>query len=336
MTGDSLPHVVQVGLGPLGERVVADLCGRGLARVVEAVDADIELAGRHLGDLVRGASQDVIVRSSVAEIRDWTGIRAAIVTTSSDLELCMDTFRALLPHGLAVVSTCEELSWPWLRHPILAQELDELCVRHGSRILGTGINPGFLMDTLPVAVTQLCNKVRSIRVERVQDAALRRLPFQRKVGIGLDADEFDARVQDGSLRHVGLGESLHFVAHFLGWKLDRWEEDLEPVPAEHETDSGLGTIPPGKMRGVRQTARGWVGGQQVVELVFLAAAGEPHPHDRIEVDGDPSLDLRFAGGVHGDLATSAVVLNSLAPLLAARPALHTMGSLPIPGCKQLG
>ena len=192
------------------------------------------------------------------------------------------------------------------------------------------------MDTLPVAVTHLCNKVRSVKVERVQDAALRRLPFQRKVGIGLDDDAFDARVQDGSLRHVGLGESLHFLAHFLGWKLDRWEEDLVPVRAEHDTDSGLGVVPTGKIRGVKQTARGWVGNTQVAELVFLAAAGEPSPHDRIVVDGEPSLDLRFSGGVHGDLATSAVVLNSIAPLLEARPALHTMGSLPIPGSKQRG
>lgn len=331
---DASPHVVQVGLGPLGQRLVADGCSRGVVRVVEAIDSDIELAGRRLGEVVRGAPDDVVIRSSVDAIPDWTGIRAAIVTTSSDLELCMDTFRALLTRGLAVVSTCEELSWPWLRHPVLAQELDELCIRHRGRILGTGINPGFLMDTLPVAVTQLCNKVRSIKIERVQDAALRRLPFQRKVGIGLDASGFDARVSDGSLRHVGLGESLHFVAHFLGWKLDRWEEDIRPVLAEHEIESGLGVVPVGKVRGVRQTARGWIDGSPVIELVFVAAAGEPAPHDRIEIDGEPSLDLRFAGGVHGDLATSAVVLNSLAPLLEARPALHTMGSLPIPGCRQ--
>jgi len=185
------------------------------------------------------------ILGSVEEIEDWSAIRCAVVTTRSDLELCMDTFRALLKRGCSVISTCEELSWPWLRHPILAQELHELAVRHRARIVGTGINPGFLMDALPVALTGACHRVDSLRVERFQDAGKRRLPFQRKVGVGLSVEQFEARVAEGTLRHVGLGESLHFLAHFLGWRIERWEESIKPVLAQADLESDLGPVPSG-------------------------------------------------------------------------------------------
>lgn len=324
--------ILQVGLGPLGQRIATDLERRGLGRVVAAVDPGPDKVGRDLAELVEGAERGVPVVSSIEEVGDFSRIRCALVTTLSDLELCMDTFRGLLARGAAVVSTCEELSWPWLRHPILAQELQELAVKNGGRILGTGVNPGFLMDALPVAATTACESVRSIRIARVQDARPRRIPFQRKIGAGLDDAEFARRKADGSLRHVGLGESLHFVAHYLGWHVERWEETLEAVKAEAQLESGLGPIPAGHARGVRQTATGWVAGEPALELVFQAAIGEPDPYDKITITGEPGLELVIPGGVHGDTATSAIVLNSIRPLLAAAPGLHTMASLPLQGC----
>jgi len=324
--------VAHVGLGPLGLEIVRAAHERGAARVAIAIDSAPALVGRDLSELVAGLPPGVRVRPSPLAISDWTGVRLALVTTSSDLELCMDTFRELLTRGVSVVSTCEELAWPWLRHPVLAQELHELCVRHRVRIVGTGVNPGYLMDALPVALTHACHRVRHVRVERVQDAARRRLPFQRKVGVGLSPEEFEARASAGSLRHVGLGESLHLLAYHAGLTLERWEESLEPVLAERETPSGLGPVPAGHARGVLQVARGFTGGKAVIELVFRAGAGEPRSYDRVQVDGDPPLDVTFEGGVHGDVATAAIVLNTLRPLLAAEPGLHTMASLPLAGC----
>jgi 4-hydroxy-tetrahydrodipicolinate reductase len=329
-------QILHVGLGPLGQRVVADLLRRGLGRVVAAVDPAPALAGRDLAQVVPGLPTGVRVRASLEEVSEWPRIRCAVVTTRSDLELCMDTFRALLTRGCSVVSTCEELAWPWLRHPVLAQELHELAVRGGARIVGTGINPGFLMDALPVAATSACHSVRSVRVERIQDAGKRRLPFQRKVGVGLALDEFERRVAAGTLRHVGLGESLHFLAHFLGWRIERWQETIEPILAEQNLASDLGPVPAGAARGVRQEARGWVDGRLALELVFQAALGEAEPRDRAVIEGEPPVELVVPGGVHGDTATSALVLNVIRPLLAAEPGLHSMASLPLQGCVSAG
>jgi len=323
--------VALIGLGPLGRKVATDLLRRKLGRVVAAIDSDERLVGKDLSEVVSVAPSGTIVRSVPGEVEDWTGVRCAIVTTRSDLELCIDTFRDLLTRGCNVISTCEELSWPWLRHPILAQELHELAVRHRARILGTGINPGFLMDALPVALSTACHTVARVRIERIQDASSRRIPFQRKIGVGLDEAAFAERVSEGVLRHVGLGESLHFVAHYLGKKLDRWEESIEPVFAERALESGLGPVAAGQARGVRQVGRGYVGDDAVIEMVFHAALDEPNPVDRVVIEGEPPLEMEIKNGVHGDVATSAVLLNSIRPLIVAEPGLHTMASLPLQG-----
>ena len=324
-------RILQVGLGPLGRRIGGDLAARGLGRVVAAVDPGPQLAGRPVPELVRDADPGQ-VRAAIEELPAGERYDAALVTTLSDLDLVMPTLRELLDRGLTVVSTCEELAWPWLRHPVHAQELDERAVRGGGRVLGTGINPGFLMDAFPVAVSTVCAEVRSVRVTRLQDAALRRVPFQRKIGAGLDGAAFAAKRADGSLRHVGLGESLHLLGHQLGLRPERWEEQLEAVPAERALECDLGPIPAGHAAGVRQVARGWIGERLVLELIFQAAVGQADPHDRVEIDGDPAVDLTWRGGVHGDTATSAIVLNSIRALRAAPPGLHTMSTLPMQGC----
>ncbi len=232
-----------------------------------------------------------------------------------------------------MVSTCEELSWPWLRHPVAAATLHELALKHDARLLGTGVNPGFLMDLLPVVATTLCQRVQALRIERIQDASTRRIPFQQKIGAGLSPEAFEERVANGVLRHVGLGESLHAVAHYLGIKLERWEESLEPVLATRTTACELGEIPAGHAAGVHQEARGFdAAGNMPIELIFHAAIGTEQPRDAVHIDGDPSFKIEIPGGVHGDTATSAVVLNSIRPLLAAERGLHTMSSLPTQGC----
>jgi 4-hydroxy-tetrahydrodipicolinate reductase len=323
-------RILHVGLGPLGVKIVSDLHERGLGRVVAAVDVSPALAGRRLADVVPGLPSDCVVRGELdADARTYD---AAIVTTSSDMAACAPTFRALLERGATVVSTCEELSWPYLRHARLAAELDGLARQTGGRLLGTGVNPGFLMDAFPVAATAISRSVRAVEVHRFQDASSRRIPFQKKIGVGLDDAQFAAQVAAGTLRHVGLGESLHFVAARLGLKVARWEEDIAPVYADRDLASGLGPVREGRICGVRQEARGYDAHRLVVNLKFQASIGLADPHDRVIVDGVPAIDLVWKGGVQGDVATSAITLNSIRSLLAAGPGLHTMATIPLVSC----
>ncbi|HZW06001.1 MAG TPA: hypothetical protein VFF65_02665 [Phycisphaerales bacterium] len=324
-------RILHVGFGPLGQRIVGDVYARRLGEVAALVDTSRELAGRKLRDYVPQAKTDVPVTASLDEALVSGRFDAAVVTTSSDLRRCMDVFRSLLSAGLPVVSTCEELVFPWLRHAGLAQELDSIARRTGGRIMGTGVNPGAMMDTIPVFVTAVCSKVQSVEVHRIQDATTRRVPFQKKIGAGLDDAQFAQGIKDGWLRHVGLGESMHFVAHYLGLPFEEWGETIEPVKATRQLQCGLGTIEPGRAAGVRQVAVGTRAGKPVITMVFQAAIGQtdPAPQDRVIIRGEPNIDVSFSGGVHGDIATSAMTLNAIPSLLNAPPGLHTSATVPL-------
>lgn len=324
-------RILHIGFGPLGRKVVADLYARRLGEVTALVDLAPDLRGRKLRDFISTATNDPTIEPSLEKALASGRFDAAIVTTSSDLRVCAETFRTLLAAGLPVVSTCEELIFPWLRHAALAQELDQLAKRHGGKLIGTGVNPGAMMDTIPVFCTSVCHKVHSVEVHRIQDATTRRIPFQKKIGATLDDAAFAKGISDGWLRHVGLGESLHFVAHYLGLPFDRWEESIEPVKATKDTTCGLGPIPAGRAVGVRQVAKGYRGKEAVITMVFQAAIGQsdPRPQDRVIIKGEPVLDVVFEGGVHGDVATSAMTLNAIQSLLAAPPGLHTSATVPL-------
>jgi 2,4-diaminopentanoate dehydrogenase len=324
-----MQRILHIGVGPLGQRIMSELIERKLGTLVGVVDVSPEIAGQPVNKFAKGASADLRVVPSLEAFKDWDQVDACVVTTSSDLRACAATFRTLIEHGKAVVSTCEELVFPWLRHKALADELHALAMKNGGKLLGTGVNPGFLMDALPTFATAVCKSVRGIRVYRIQDASSRRIPFQKKIGVGLSEEEFRRKTADGSLRHVGLGESLHFLSHYIGIPIERCEEDLGPVRAERDIVSALGVVPKGGISGVRQVARGYHDEGVSIHLEFQAAVGQLDPYDRIVIDGEPSMDLVINGGVHGDVATCAITLNAVARLRAAAPGLHTMATVPL-------
>ena len=330
MSGRLEDHtIVQVGLGPVGVRIAQDVLDRGIGRLVAGIDPSPDLCGRSLADILSRPLVDTPVVAHVGEVEPVPD--CAIVATQSRVDACMPLFRELLERGIRVVSTCEELVFPWLNHPKLAQELDTLARANDTAILGTGVNPGFLMDLLPAAATSVCRDVRTISVHRIQDAQPRRGPFQEKIGAGLTPAQFEERVAGGAFGHVGLGESIHLLAETLGLDFDRWHEHISPVIATGEMESAMGLIAHGDVCGILQFAHAFSDDEKIIELVFQAAVGEPNPHDRIHVDGDPPVDLVIKGGVHGDIATAAIVVNALRPLVVAPPGLHTMASLPVPG-----
>ena len=295
--------ILYIGYGALGRMIVEDIRKSGVGEIVGIVDPAVGDALPHL-----------------TAVNDWTQIDIAVVTTSSDLSACASTLLELLERGLPVVSTCEELAWPWLRHGKLARKLDEVARKNGGRLVGTGVNPGFLMDAFPLLASRVARRVDRVTVHRIQDATTRRLPFRQKIGAGLAEDAFAAKVASGALRHVGLGESLHFLAHYMDLPIDDWEETIEPVRDIN-----------GQIKGVRQIARGMRGDDCPLELLFQAAVGQDDPHDRVAIHGDPDLEVSWRGGVHGDIATSSMVISTMAPLCAAQPGLHTMATLPLTG-----
>jgi hypothetical protein len=197
-------------------------------------------------------------------------------------------------------------------------------------VLGTGVNPGFTMDALPIMLTAACERVDAIRVERVQDARIRRLPFQQKIGAGLTREEFQARVELGTVRHVGLTESVRMIAEALGWKLDKVTDVIGPKIAEASVSSQFLSVPAGRVCGIIQDGTGYRKGEPVIVLHMEAYLGSPETYDAVKITGSPALHMKVAGGFHGDIVTAAITVNSIPKVMKAAPGLHTMRDLELP------
>jgi hypothetical protein len=325
-------RVMHIGLGPIGAGVVRQVASRKGLKIVSAVDVDPAKAGRDLGDVCGlGRKIDVKVTSDIKKAIRATRPDVAVLCTSSSLKKVIPEFSAVLTEKVPIVSTTEELAYPVRRNAAPARTIDRLAKRAKVAVLGTGVNPGFVMDALPIALTGVCETVTAIEVDRVQDARIRRLPFQKKIGAGLTRDEFMAKVKDGSVRHVGLAESITMIADALGWKLDRVTDEIQPKMAEARVSSQFLTVEPGFVCGIVQDGVGYRKGEPIIKLHMEAYLGAPESFDAVRIHGNPPLSMKLAGGVHGDVATASIVVNSIPKIVDARPGLRTMRDMVLPG-----
>lgn len=317
---------VHIGLGPMG----ANLCKLALQTTgVELVGAVERInLGKDVGEIV-GLDKKIGVT-----LTDDLGAALArkpdvvLHSTLSSLTLVKEQLATVIRAGVNVVSTCEELSYPWQTHPGIAAELDALAKQHRVTVLGTGVNPGFCMDTFPIVMTGVCQRVDKIRVARIQDASSRRLPFQKKIGAGCSPTEFEALKASGKLRHVGLRESAEMIAAAMGWTLTEYGETIDPIMAEHETRSPYLVVQPGQAAGVEQIAVGRMHGTEVIRMEFRAYLGAPGSHDTVYITGLPNMEATIKGGVQGDVATAAMAVNAMPRVIQAAPGLLTMKDVP--------
>jgi 4-hydroxy-tetrahydrodipicolinate reductase len=329
-------RVVQMGLGPLGQKVVRFALERGGIDIVAGVDPDPAKFGKDLGRICSLKPLGIFVGEDLKSALKRKRADVAIMTTVSSLKDMEGQIEEATRAKLNIVSTCEELSFPWNTQPRIARRIDRLCKSFGVACVGTGVNPGFLMDYLPCVLSSVCQKISKVTVTRIQDASSRRIPFQQKIGAGLTGPQFKAKAAEGTLRHVGLVESVHMIAHAIGWKLDRTHETLKPVIAGEKITSGYVKIDPGVACGVEQIARGYLGKKLVIKLHFRAAVGEKESFDSVEIAGIPSIRSIIPGGVNGDIATCAIVINAVRAIGGVRPGLKTMLDLPAPSFFQRG
>jgi 2,4-diaminopentanoate dehydrogenase len=323
-------RVIQMGLGPIGRRVVEYLAEHRGFELVGALDIDPALRGRDAGEVSGIDKVGVSVSDDTAATLAMPA-DVVVLTTASDLAGLMPQLETCIAAGKSVVSTCEELAHPFETSPEAAVRIDRLAKKHDVVVLGTGVNPGFLMDALPTFLSSVCRDVRSVRVERYQDASIRRLPFQQKIGAGLTPEEFEAKREAGHIRHVGFTESIRMIARALGWELDRIEDGVSAVVADKPVRSRFIEVAPGMCAGLRQLGRGWVKNQTepIITLELQAYIGHPDPHDTVVIDGTPPIRSTIMGGVDGDVATCSMVINAIGAALSAPPGLRTMLDIPL-------
>jgi 2,4-diaminopentanoate dehydrogenase len=322
--------VIHVGLGPIGQNIARLTLETEGLQVVGAADLSPSLSGKDLGGVL-GLTRRVRVKvaSDPARFLRKTRADVAVLSTSSSLKAIKPQLVALLERGMNVVTTCEEMAFPTPEHLPAFRELDKLAQRKKVSVLSTGVNPGYAMDALALMLTAPCSSVNRVSVTRIVDARTRRLPLQRKVGAGLNLAQFRRAITEGTVRHVGLVESAHMIASALGWKLEKVDETLEPAIAPRDLETDFLRIPAGSAAGIKQIARGYRDGVLAVNLDLQMYVGAEFPRDHVLVDGTPPIDMTITGGIAGDMATAAIVVNSIPKLMAARPGLLTMRDLPL-------
>jgi len=323
-------RVVQYGIGPIGASIVRLMRQKASLEIVGAIDKDPGKAGRDLGEVVGApdAPWGIVVLADAAAALERP-VDVVVHSTSSYLENVMDQLLGCLSSGCCVVSTCEELAYPWRKHPGLSEKLDAAAKEEGVALVGTGVNPGFVMDKLVLTLSAVSQKVDSAKAVRVVDASKRRLPLQKKIGAGMTPEEFRAQVAAGIIKHHGLPESTAMIADGLGISLDDISETIEPVITEETVKTEFLEVTPGQVAGVHQIARGTSGGKEKIYLELKMYVGAKEPADTIELKGEPNISLVIPGGTHGDVATAAVAVNSIPAILAAPAGLRTARDLPM-------
>jgi 2,4-diaminopentanoate dehydrogenase len=323
-------RAIQYGIGPIGASILKLLHEKEAIEIVGAIDTDPAKVGHDLGAVVGAGDAPWGIKVS-GDWRSVLGQSADVVmhTTSSSLPKVVDQLLACLDVGSCVVSTCEELSYPFRTYPELAARLDKAAKDNGVALVGTGVNPGFVMDKLVITLAAVCQRIEHAKALRVVDASKRRLPLQKKIGAGMSVEEFRTRVQEGVIKHVGLPESVAMVADGLGLPVDEITETIEPKVATEGVQTEFLAVEVGQAAGVHQTARGLSQGKELIYMELQMYVGAKEPADKVELTGHPNISLVIPGGSHGDIATASVAVNSIPGILEAASGLRTPRELPI-------
>jgi len=298
--------VVVMGLGEIGRAIARRVLALPDLKLVAAVDPAKGIAGRKLDDLLGVPAGGLAVAGDPGMALAAARGGVVILATTSSFEKALPSIEQAVRAGCSVVSTCEELAWPWLHHEAAAEALDALCQASDVAVVGTGVNPGFSLDRLPSFLAQVAGEVRHVRGLRVVDLAKRRDALRKKVGVGLSEAAFEAADERGEVGHIGLSESAALAAAGCGLEVDEVEEELTPLLAEED---GHG-VKRGQVAGVQQVARAFHEGREVVRLETILALGVDHPRDEVEIDADPPLRAVIPGGIPGEAATVHAVVHA--------------------------
>ncbi|MFA5575975.1 MAG: 2,4-diaminopentanoate dehydrogenase [Tissierellaceae bacterium] len=330
-------RVIVWGLGAMGKGITEMLLNKKGVELVGAIVRgdkigksmydflDIEREGRK--DLLTGSYEDVI-KEGVADV--------VIIATDSFTKDNYDKIKYCLDRKINVISTAEEMSYPRAQEPELADQLDKIARENGVTVLGTGINPGLIMDLLVITLTGACIDVDSIKAERVNNLSPFGPAVMHEQGVGITVDEFNRRVEEGTLAgHVGFPESINMIADALGWKLsDEIELSRAPIVSTVHRKAPNAEVEAGDVAGCNMKGYGYVDGEMKIEMLHPQQV-EPQLEggttgDYITIKGTPNINMQISPEVPGGIGTIAMTVNMIPNVINARPGLKTMIDLPVP------
>ena len=329
-------RVLQWGLGAMGSGMARLMLEKSGLQIVAAVDARPDYVGRDLGEVLGvGKKLGVIVTDHPETVLDSNKVDLTVIATTSWTERQMPDLRKIITAGINVISIAEEMADPAAQHPELAKELDGLAKQHGVSVLGTGVNPGYVLDLLVVALTGGCHSVERIEASRVNDLSPYGPTVMETQGVGTTPEVFRKGVEEGTIvGHVGFPESIQLISDALGLGVDRIVQTREPIISKVYRETPHVKVEPGMVAGCAHTGVGYRGDTEVIRLIHPQ---QIHPHlenqdtgDYINIYGVPEIHMAIKPEYAGGKATIGIAVNMIPQVVAATPGLKRMIDLPVP------
>ncbi len=329
-------RVAQWGLGAMGSGMARLVASKPGLELVAAIDARPDYVGRDVADVL-GLPRPlgVLITDDPASVLDARTVDCVVIATTSWVRDQVADLELILTSGINCVSIAEEMSCPEAQSPEIAARLDALAKAHGVSVVGTGVNPGLVMDLLVVALSAGCHEVTRIEASRINDLSPYGPTVMRTQGVGLTPAQFEAGVLDGSIEgHIGFPESARLISDALGLGIDRLEQTREAIVSTVRRETPHLVIEPGMVAGCRQVAHGYRGD---VEVLTLIHPQQVRPElegqatgDYITIHGTPELHLQITPEYAGGVATKGIAVNVIPLVVAASPGLKSMLDLPVP------
>lgn len=333
-------RVAMWGFGAMGKGMARLLSRRKGVEIVGVCDVNPAYQEKNIYDMLEmeaASFSPVIITDNIDQVLDKVPVDICIVATDSFVKGVFPKIKTVVSRGVNVITIAEEMSFPWAQEHELAEEMDRLAKQHKVSILGTGINPGLMMDLLAVCLSGAMTDVRHVKCERVNSLSPFGETVMKEQGIGITVEDFDKGVADGSLAgHVGFHESAAMIAKALGLSYDSLQQQMLPIVTDVDRKSPHGFAPKGHVAGVNMTAQAKDGEKEIIQLIHPQQI-EPEQvgvdtGDYIMLTGEPPISMAVKPEVNGGLGTIAMACNMLPFVVAARPGLLTMLDLPVPRC----
>jgi len=316
------------GLGDVGKQVVTLLAHRPDVDIVAAVDTNPRNVGRDLGEVVGlGRGLGVLVSYDPQLLAGRIEADVVLHATSPHLSVALPELLPLLVSGKSVISACDELVYPWVSHPEMAARLDATAKESSATLLAVGAGPGFVTDSLPLFLASVCAEVHAVSVTRMIDLAKEPAAAQAAAGLGMTVDAFCGAADEGAVGFPALLDSVSMMAARLGWQPDKLVETIEPIRAAKRRETDTTIVETGRVAGIRQLARGYKGGDEILRVGVIALLGAADPHDAILVRGRPPVSARIEKGIPSHVASAALMVQILPAVASARPGLLSVTDL---------
>ena len=326
------------GFGAMGSGIAKVLLGKKGVEITGVCDIHPARAGKSIFELLkveRGARADVVVSPDIETVAARGAADICVIATDSFTKKAFPKIKLVVENGINAISTAEEMSYPRAQNPELADEMDRLAKANGVSILGTGINPGLMMDLLAICLTGCMTDVESVQCRRVNSLSPFGPAVMEEQGVGITVAAFEAGVADGSLAgHVGFAESVGMIAEALGWNVERFEQQMKPIVTSVDRKSPYGFAKAGDVAGVNMTGQAYVDGEVKIDMIHPQQI-EPemegtHTGDYIVLKGTPEVNMAIRPEVDGGIGTIAMLVNMIPHVINAKPGLKTMLDLPVP------